>query len=172
MDMILVVIDYYSRYQEIKFLKQTTSNIIIRLLMDMFTRFGYPKSIRADNGRQFISQEFKRLCDENNIVVLQTPPYWSQANGEVENMNKSILKRLQICHSNGGNPQEELQKFTLMYSVTPHRTTGKSPSVPMFNRTIRDKIPSTADIEEENINEETRDIDILNKQKGKEREDT
>lgn len=170
-DMILVIIDYYSRYQEVKFLKTTTSFVIINHLTEMFSRLGFPRSIRADNGRQFVSNEFKQFCSNHNIELIQTPPYWPQANGEVENMNKSILKRLQIAHANKSDYQSELQKFILMYNVTPHGTTGKSPSQLLFGRNIRDKIPSITDLTNNECDEEARDTDIFNKQKGKDRED-
>ena len=42
-DYILVVIDYYSRYQELAFLKQITSSNIINALEEMFCRFGFPR---------------------------------------------------------------------------------------------------------------------------------
>ncbi|XP_018578310.1 uncharacterized protein K02A2.6-like, partial [Anoplophora glabripennis] len=170
-EQLLVIIDYYSRYQETKFLKTTTSAVIIDQLLEVFARLGIPKSIRADNGPQFASREFKEFCSQNNIELVQTPPYWPQANGEVENMNRSILKRLQICHANNLNYRSELQKFTLMYNVTPHGTTGKSPSELLLNRNIRDKIPSITDLIHEPCDEEARDNDIINKQKGKEKED-
>ena len=169
--MILVVIDYYSRYQEIKFLTSTTSSVIIKHLSDIFSRLGFPKSIRADNGPQFVSNEFKEFCKDHNIELIQTPPYWPQANGEVENMNKSILKRLQIAHANGRNYHTEIYKFLLMYNVTPHGTNGKSPSELLFGRNIRDKIPSISDLVLINEDEEAKDNDIIQKQKGKERED-
>nr|CAH7744111.1 unnamed protein product [Callosobruchus chinensis] len=170
-EMVLVLIDYYSRYQEIQFLKTTTSSVIIEYLSQIFVRLGYPKSIRADNGRQFVSSEFKQFCTNSGIELIQTPPYWPQANGEVENANKSILKRLQIAHANNKNYQKEIQKFILMYNVTPHGTTGKSPSQLLFGRNIRDKIPSIDDLVNTDIDEEARDNDMLNKQKGKEKED-
>ncbi|XP_044753909.1 uncharacterized protein K02A2.6-like [Coccinella septempunctata] len=171
-DQLLVIIDYYSRYQEIKFLRTTTSAVIINHLSEIFCRLGIPRSIRADNGPQFASQEFKNYCSHNNIELIHTPPYWPQANGEVENMNRAILKRLQIAQANKQNFKTELQKFTMMYNVTPHGTTGKSPSELMFNRTIRDKIPSMADLVVEPVDEEARDNDMVNKQKGKEMEDS
>lgn len=48
---ILAVIDYYSRYQEIKFLKSTTSGAVIAVLKEMFSRLGIPESIRSDNSK-------------------------------------------------------------------------------------------------------------------------
>lgn len=86
-------------------------------------------------------------------------------------MNKSILKRLKICHANKNDYQTELQKFILMYNVTPHGTTGKTPSELLFGRNIRDKIPSIKDIIGEEKDEEAADNDILNKYKEKEKED-
>ncbi|XP_055905215.1 uncharacterized protein K02A2.6-like [Eupeodes corollae] len=168
-DFAFVIIDYYSRYQETKFVKKITSSEIIGILEEIFCRLGYPKSIKADNGRQFVSSEFKSFCDKNNIDLITSPPYWPQANGEVENMNKSILK--QIAHGKGAEYRKEVQKFTLMYNVTPHGTTGKSPSELLFNRTIRDKIPSVQDVSETIFDSEARDSDKINKQKGKERGD-
>lgn len=123
---LFVIIDYYSRYHEIKFLKSTTSKDIIGQIQEIFSCLGIPESIRSDNGRQFISQEFKEYCNNNNIRLIHTPPYWAQANGEVENINRSLLKRLQISYANRTNPKEELQTFSLMHNVTPHGTTGKS----------------------------------------------
>ncbi|CAK1590823.1 unnamed protein product [Parnassius mnemosyne] len=55
-DFLLVIVDYYSRYKEVKVTKSVTSNDIIRLLKEIFSRLGYPVTITADNGRQFISQ--------------------------------------------------------------------------------------------------------------------
>ncbi|XP_055916795.1 uncharacterized protein K02A2.6-like [Eupeodes corollae] len=162
-DYILVAINYYSRYQEFKFLKRITSKDVINFLREIFCRLGYPKFITADNGRQFVSEEFKTYCKDNNIELITSPPYWPQANGEVENMNRQIVKRLKIAHSNGSDYKEEMKKFTLMYNVTPHGTTGKAPSELLYNRTL--------DIEKPMLDSEARDRDFINKQKGKERGD-
>lgn len=96
--------------------------------------------------------------------------YKLQANGEVENMNKSILKRLQIAHSNHTDYQTEIQKFIPMYNSTPHGTTGKSLAQLVFGRNIRHKIPSIEDLIAHEGNEEPRYNDIRNNHKGKERE--
>ncbi|XP_050337769.1 uncharacterized protein K02A2.6-like [Bactrocera neohumeralis] len=169
---LLVLIDYYSRYQEIKFLRKITSDEIINAFQAIFCRLGLPKSLRADNGRQFISTEFRKYCKYNNITLITTPPYWPQTNGEVENMNKSLVKRLKIAHSKKLNYLKELENFILMYNVTPHGTTGSAPTELMFNRTIRDKIPGMQDISDDILDSAARDLDMINKQKGKRKGDT
>lgn len=75
-EQVLVIINYYSPYQEHKFFKTVTSASIINHLTEMFARLGIPKSIRADYGRQFTSNEFKRVCNDNNIELIHTPSYW------------------------------------------------------------------------------------------------
>ncbi|XP_055850620.1 uncharacterized protein K02A2.6-like [Episyrphus balteatus] len=170
-DFVFVVIDYYSRYHELKFIRRITSSVIIEILEELFSRLGYPESIKADNGRQFVSQELKDYCGNNNIKLITSPPYWPQANGEVENLNRSILKRLQIANTKGLDYKKEILKFILMYNVTPHGTTGKAPSELLFNRVIRDKIPSLHDVPGDLMDSEARDLDSINKEKGKQQAD-
>lgn len=54
-------------------------------------------------------------------------------------MNGSLVKRLQIANSNATDYRKEMQKFVLMYNVTPHDTTGTPLSELKFNQVIRDK---------------------------------
>lgn len=141
-DFAFVIIDYFSRYQETKFVRRITSSEII--------------GIWRKNGRQFVSGEFKSYCLKNNIDLITSPPYCQgQANGKVENMNKSILKRLQIAHGKGIDYKKEVQKFTLMNNEL------------LLNRTITDKIPSVQDVSEAVLDSEARDLDKINKQSGK-----
>lgn len=42
---LLVIVDYYSRFQETHVVSNTTSKITIKQLMESFARFGIPKSI-------------------------------------------------------------------------------------------------------------------------------
>lgn len=125
---LLVVVDYFSRYMEIDIMKKIDSAETIKRLRKTFSRFGLPSSITADNGRQFISDEFKKYCDINNIKLITTIPYWPQQNGEVERQNRSILKRLIISQNTGEDWTEDLQDFLLMYRTTSHPITLKSPS--------------------------------------------
>ncbi|KAJ8977867.1 hypothetical protein NQ317_004776 [Molorchus minor] len=168
---IFVIIDYYSRYKEIKIMRSITSSSTIEVLREIFSRLGLPESITADNGRQFCSNDFTLFCKENNIILYHTIPYWPQQNGEVERQNRSILKRIKISQSTGRNWKHDLTDYLTMYNSTPHCTTGKTPSELFFGRQFRDKLPSIPNIPQTCIDEEVKDRDKLEKAKGKENAD-
>lgn len=73
-----------------------TSRDTIEQLQRLFSLFGLPKSITADNGRLLVSEEFKSFLSENGMKLFTTSPYWPQANGLVERQNLSLLKQLKI----------------------------------------------------------------------------
>ena len=165
---ILVVVDYYSRYVVAVVMKEITSKSTIRELCKIFSLFGNPITITADNGRQFVSNEFSGYCKTEGIILNTTIPYWPQQNGEVERQNRSLLKRIRISHAEGSDWEEEMDRYLMMYRSILHSTTGKSPSELMFGRNIRDKLPSW---EKRFEDEEMRDRDREQKDKGKERAD-
>ena len=53
---ILVVVEYYSRYYEYSVLQSTTTEKVLDSLDDIFSRQGWPMTIKSDNGPQFRSQ--------------------------------------------------------------------------------------------------------------------
>lgn len=164
---LLVAIDYYSRYKEIKIMKSITSNETINVLKEIFSRLGIPVSITSDNGRQFVSEEFKSFCSEFGIKLYNSIPYWPQQNGEVERQNRDILKRLKISQCQKSDWKDDLLCYLMMYNSTPHSTTGKTPAELFFNRQFRDKIPSAVDVENRRMDLEVYDKDKTAKEKGK-----
>lgn len=168
---LFVVVDYYSRYKEIKIMKSITSLETISILKEIFSRLGIPVSITSDNGRQFVSEEFKSFCLEYGVRLYNSIPYWPQQNGEVERQNRDIIKRLKISQCQKSDWKEDLLRYLMMYNSTPHSTTGRSPSELFFNRQFRDKIPSVVDVESRHIDLEVYDKDKAMKEKGKINED-
>lgn len=76
---IFVIVDYYSRYKEIKICRKITSAEIIAHLTEICSRVGNPGSITVDIGRQFVSDEFRAFCRERNIVLHNTIPLLATA---------------------------------------------------------------------------------------------
>lgn len=95
----------------------------------------------------------------------RTTPYWPQANGEVERVNGMIEKHLKISQLEGTEWKWDLRISVLMYNSTPHTTTGVAPSVLMFGRIIRDKLPALS-IRPNKLVEEIQDRDRIQKQKS------
>ena len=50
---ILAIIEGYSRYPEIKIIKKTYSIRIIQEMGEIFTRHGFPKTLKTNNGSNF-----------------------------------------------------------------------------------------------------------------------
>lgn len=162
---LFVVVDYFSRYIEVEIMTKTDSTETIKRLNAIFARFGLPLSITADNGPQFSSEEFRQYCNDNNIKLISTTPYWPQQNGEVERQNRSLLKRLVISQATNTDWICELNKYLLMYRSSPHSTTKKTPSEMLLGYNIRDRLPSIYQPKDED--EETIDRDKEAKEKGK-----
>lgn len=104
-------------------------------------------------------------------MLWHTVPYWSAANGLVERQNESTLKRLKISQAENSDGKEDFNKYMLMYNTTPHSTTGKTPTMLLLGRTIRDTLPSIEEILYNNKDEQAIDADKKTEFKRKERED-
>ena len=58
----LVIIDYFSRWIEIKQLTSLTSDCLISRVKTVFTTHGIPDVVVSYNGKQFISDEFRKFA--------------------------------------------------------------------------------------------------------------
>ena len=55
-------------------MKSTISAKIIEAITPMFARFGFPFSLRTDNGPQFVSEEFEAFLRTNGIQHQKSTP--------------------------------------------------------------------------------------------------
>ncbi|XP_074358152.1 uncharacterized protein LOC141697591 [Apium graveolens] len=60
----------------------------------MICRFGIPRILITDNGRNFDNANFKEYCDDNSIELRFTSVACPQENGQVEVVNRIILDGL------------------------------------------------------------------------------
>ncbi len=68
-------------------------------------------------------------------------PLAPQVNGQAESFMKPLAKVIRSAISEGKCWKQELNKFLRNYRSTPHSTTGKPPSVLMFNRNNACRLP-------------------------------
>ena len=126
---LLIVVDYYSRFFEVVIMHSITSRKMIEALTPIFTRYGYPFSLKADNAPHFVSEEFENFLATHGIQHRKSQPFWPQANGEVERQNRTLLKPLKVAEAEGKKWKDELDKFLLAYRTTPHGSTGTTPAL-------------------------------------------
>ena len=72
--------------------KVTSANIVDFVKEHIVYRFGIPQTITTDQGTLFTSREFDEFAIGMGIKVLNSSPYYAQANGQVEASNKGIVK--------------------------------------------------------------------------------
>ena len=140
---IFMVVDYYSRYVEVKVMRTVPMQKIIIALGEIFSRYGLPRSINTDNGPQFIAEEFINYLEDNDIEHRRSTPLWPQANGEVERQNRNLLTAVKIAKVEGQWWQKALNTYLMAYSMTPH---SLSPAQLLFGRPVRCKVPELEEV--------------------------
>ena len=90
---LVVGIDYFTKWVEVEALVIITEkNIRSFVWRNIICRYGILRVIVSDNGKQFDNNAFKDFYSELGIKNHYSSPAHPQANGQVEVMNRSLLK--------------------------------------------------------------------------------
>jgi transposase InsO family protein len=90
---ILVATDYFTKWVEAITLKIATSKNMVDFVKEhIIYRFGIPQTITTDQGTMFTSEEFRDFAASMGIKLLNSSPYYAQANGQVEASNQILIK--------------------------------------------------------------------------------
>ena len=161
-ELVLVVLDAYSRYSEVEIVKSTSAEAVVVALERMFAIHGIPEEVKTNNGTPFQSNAFARFSKEKGFIHRKVTPLWPEANGQVENFMKNIGKVAKTAHVSGKNWKKELYTYLSNYRATPHPGTKKSPYELTMNRCVRIKLPVVLP------DQSTPEV-IMNDQKAKEK---
>ena len=103
---------------------------------DICLRHGCLRSIVSDNGRQFISKEFKQLLKELQIEHRCTPPYTPQCN-PVERTNRVIKTMVrQYIDRSQTTWDKYIQEIAFAYNTAPSESTRFSPAYMNYGREL------------------------------------
>lgn len=85
--------DYFTKWVEAAPMKAVTVKDMVRFVKEhIIYRFGIPQIITTDQGTVFTADEFKDFAASMGIKILNSSPYYAQANEQAEASNKSLIK--------------------------------------------------------------------------------
>ena len=127
----IVLVDYFSRFPEVKKLKSTTQSVV-NTMKTLFAQYGIPEILRSDNGPQF-SSRICPICREVPVQACHEQPHFPASNGQVERAVQTVKMLLK----NSEDPFLTL----LSYRATPLPWCGRSPAELLMGRKICSTLP-------------------------------
>ena len=126
---LLVGIDYFTKWVKAEALATIMGkNIRSFVWRCIICRFGIPKVLVSDNGKQFDNDSFRDFCSQLGIRNHYSSPAHPQANGQVEVTNQSLLKIIKTrLEGAKGIWPEELPSVLWAYKTTTRTPTGETP---------------------------------------------
>ena len=166
----LIIVDYYSRFPVIRALSNTSASTISSHFTSVFAEYGLPSHLTVDFGSQYVSELFKRKCEESGVTLTFSSPYHHQTNGVAERCvgtTKSLWKK---AVENNQCPETALW----MYRITPlddHLPSpyellyGRKPRSPLptSNLALQSKHPGNGAHQEANFQKQTKQAEFYNK---------
>ena len=93
---IIVAVDYFTKWVEaMPTFGNDGETTAIFLFNQVIAHFGIPKEIVTDHGNHFQNNMMAELAIKLGFLQEHSSPYYPQANGQVEAMNKSLKTILQ-----------------------------------------------------------------------------
>jgi transposase InsO family protein len=129
---LLVAIDKFSKWVEVRPITNLRAEQAISFFTDIIHRFGVPNSIITGNGSQFTSRKLLEFYDNYHIRVDWTAVAHPQTNGQVEQAKGMILQGLKPrifdrLNKSGRKWLQELPVVVWSLRTTSSRASGFTP---------------------------------------------
>lgn len=137
--LVLTALDKFSKYAQVRILKGKSTEDVRKPLREILFFFGVPKTVVIDNERALNSASILFMMkDELNIDVFTTPPYRSEANGQVERFHSTLVEIIRCIKAEGvcRDVDELLEKAVNEYNHSVHSTIDRKPVEVFFRRTV------------------------------------
>jgi hypothetical protein len=90
---VLVGMDYFMKWTKTVPLKNMTHKEVIEFTTEHIVhRFGIPQTLTMDQFTSFTLGQVCEFADSYKIKLLNSSPYYAQANGQAESSNKTLIK--------------------------------------------------------------------------------
>ena len=131
---IIVATDYLMKWPEARAVSDAGANTLAKFIFEeIICRHGTPKIILSDQGRNFISETVRILCEKFLIVHKFSSAYHPQTNGMVERLNRTLCESLAKVKGTDEWDQH-IPAVLLVYRTKRHATTGYTPFQLVYGR--------------------------------------
>ena len=136
---VMVMQDHFSKYVIAYVVKDQMAHTATETLRNgYFGLFSAPAYLVSDQGKAFTGHLISNLCELYGVQKLRILPYHAQTNGQVERMNKTIIRMIGKLEENKkAHWSEHLPEMLSAYNGTHSAVTGYSPYFLLFGRKSR-----------------------------------
>jgi hypothetical protein len=133
---IFIMVDAGSGWVEAFESRLRTSEMVIKFLRTVFTRFGMPRCLVSDNATEFVAHEITNWIKNQGVCKVESPPYNPRSNGLAERGVKTIKDAMKTYNASKHEFTPWLQKILLHHRCTAV-SRGKSPAEILFGKKLR-----------------------------------
>ncbi|KAF9760821.1 Retrovirus-related Pol polyprotein from transposon [Nosema granulosis] len=115
---VLVGIDYFTRRLWGARVRSKETKAVLEVLQKWISEDGFPEEYVTDNGKEFVSNEFKVWCSENEIKHWKVGLEAHRSNGRIERCIRTI--REAVVKQGDGTLDEKIEKAIKVYNNSLH----------------------------------------------------
>ncbi|XP_036001790.1 uncharacterized protein LOC118565513 [Fundulus heteroclitus] len=143
---VLVIQDYFTKWVDAFPLPNDKAVTVAEVLASEWVcRYGAPQTLHSDQGRNFESEVFQKMCTLFGIEKTHTTPFRPQSDGQVERFNATLQKILATTAERCHWDWDLMIPYAVMaYRATKHSATGFSPNFMMFGREVSEPVDLVA----------------------------
>ena len=132
---LIVLIDYFSKWSEVKPVKDKSAPTVARFLYEVMCRHGCFKTQINDQGKEFVNEVSDTLLELTGTDQRVTSAYHPQSNGLCERQNRTIKDSLvKILEENPKKWPNVIEGVLFAHRVSAHYSTKFSPFFLLYNR--------------------------------------
>ena len=135
---LLTIMDRTTRFPEVIPLRSIKSPIILKHLLDFFSRYGLPRELQSDRGTNFTSRCFESKLQELGIKHILSTPYHPESQGVLERFHSTLKSALtKYTFYNPSRWDEDVPFVLFAIRSAPSESLGFSPYEMVYGHNVR-----------------------------------
>jgi hypothetical protein len=125
---IAVMSDYFTKWVEAAPLPDKSAASIAQFIYSVICRMGCPSIMISDQGKEFVNNLNKELCQKTGIEHRIASAYHPQTNGLTERMNQTLQRSLaKLCEESKDDWDTKVDSILMGYRAAKQASTKYSP---------------------------------------------